>query len=104
MTQALNALQTCIGSTVIITCGRGRHDPTNPHMNGLAVDLGHNINQFLGRDQVVVCFYLSFPLTSYGQQEYDSGNPADGYHFHLQYPSGRGGAHGFARGIQPNNP
>ena len=40
------------------------HPATDPHMKGLAVDIGHGSNPWLSRDQVVKCFYNAFPNTA----------------------------------------
>ena len=77
------------------------HPATDPHMKGLAVDIGHGSNPWLSRDQVVKCFYDAFPNTAYGQQEYNKGDSGE-YHYHIQYTPGVGGLPGFSPGIHAN--
>jgi RHS repeat-associated protein len=102
MQQALTCFQNCLGNQVNITCGNGEHDASDPHMKGLAVDISLNANPWLSRGNAERCFSNCFPQGqggSYAQQEENS-NPKTGTHFHIQYPPGRGGAHGFAPGIK----
>lgn len=90
MNKALDAFEKCLGRDFKITCGNNGHPATDPHMKGLAVDIGHGINPWLSRDQVVKCFYDAFPNTAYGQQEYNKGDSGE-YHYHIQYTPGVGG-------------
>lgn len=101
MQHSLECFQTCIGRNPTITCGRGRHKATDPHMRGLGADLGRGSNPWLSRDKTKDCFKNCFPGTSYAQEEWnDHDNHDKGTHFHIQYSSGRGGASGFAPGIK----
>lgn len=95
MKKALDNFQKCLGRDFKITCGNDSHKPTDPHMKGLAVDIGHGTNPWLSRDMVVKCFNAAFPSTAYGEQEYDQGDSGE-YQYHLQYTPGRGGATGFS--------
>ncbi|HXJ17152.1 MAG TPA: RHS repeat-associated core domain-containing protein, partial [Candidatus Polarisedimenticolia bacterium] len=101
MDRALRDFEKCFGHDIKITCGNNGHPPSDPHMKGLAVDIGHGTNPWLSRDLVLKCFYGAFPDTSYGQQEYNKGDSGE-YHYHLQYIPGRGGATGFSPGIHAN--
>jgi hypothetical protein len=107
---ALNCFEKCYGKPLTVTCGANSHPVTDPHMWGTAVDIGQNANPGLTRPIAENCFKQCFPQKdtggggwgSYGQQEYNSGNPADGTHFHFQYFPGLGGASGFSGGIHPH--
>ena len=101
MNKALDAFEKCLGRDFKITCGNNGHPATDPHMKGLAVDIGHGSNPWLSRDQVVKCFYDAFPNTAYGQQEYNKGDSGE-YHYHIQYTPGVGGLPGFSPGIHAN--
>jgi RHS repeat-associated protein len=116
MNDALDKLEKCLKRPFKITCGRDSHKDTDPHMKGLAVDIGHGTNPWLTRDQMVKCFNEAFPSTSYGQQEYNDNNttpypfgqrgynddnPGE-YHYHLQYTPGAGGQIGFSPFIHTN--
>jgi hypothetical protein len=105
LNQALLNFEKCVGHEVTITCGNDSHKPTDPHMRGEAVDIGHNSNPWLTRDAAEDCFKKSFPQGkggSFGQQEYNSDDTDKGWHFHFQYYPGVGGATGFAPGIRPH--
>src|SRR5262249_15325625 len=95
MNDALDCFAKCLGRPFDITCGRNSHPPTDPHMSGEAVDVGHGSNPWLATDQVKKCFGQCFPKTSYGQEEYNKGSSGT-THYHFQYGSGRGGATGFS--------
>jgi RHS repeat-associated protein len=61
LNQALLNFEKCVGHEVTITCGNDSHKPTDPHMRGEAVDIGHNSNPWLTRDAAEDCFKKSFP-------------------------------------------
>jgi RHS repeat-associated protein len=100
MNNALHSFENCLEHNITITCGRSGHAPSDPHMRGLAVDVGHGTNPWLNRGQVIRCFNAAFPSDAYGQQEYNRGNSGE-YHYHLQYTPGRGSATGFSTYIHP---
>ena len=110
MNEALDKLEKCLGRPFKITCGRDSHKASDPHMKGLAVDIGHGTNPWLTRDQVEKCFNEAFPDTSYGQQEYNEDKYPYGqkeynwgtsneFHYHLQYVPTPAGISGFSFGI-----
>jgi len=116
---SLDCLEKCAGIDLTVTCGTSGHPPTiskngvakgDPHFWGTAVDIGHNTNPGLSRDLFGKCFKQCFPQKypdgtgwgSYAQQEYNSPNPNDGWHFHIQYFGGANGGAGFPVGIRPH--
>ena len=101
MDKALKKFEKCLGHDIKITCGRNSHKPTDPHMKGLAVDIGHGTNPWLSRDAVIKCFDQAFPSNSYGEQEYNNGDSGQ-YQYHLQYTPGLGGKTGFSGYIHPH--
>ena len=113
---ALTCLENCSGlppgQPLIVTCGTTGHPPridTNgratgdPHFWGTAVDIGHNSNPGLSMPIFAKCFQACFPHKepptrtwgSYAQPEYNSNDPVDGWHYHIQYFGGAGGGAGF---------
>lgn len=105
LNNALNEFEKCLGPEhpLKVTCGNNGHPPTDPHMKGMAVDIGHGSNPWLTRDQVMKCFKEAFPSTSYGQQEYnDDTQDPNKYHFHLQYTPNKAGQGGFSPVIHPH--
>jgi RHS repeat-associated protein len=116
---SLDGFEKCTGLNLTVTCGTSGHEPTiskngvakgDPHYWGTAVDIGHNTNPGLSRDIFGRCFKQFFPQKypdgtgwgSYAQQEYNSSNPADGWHFHVQYFGGANGGAGLAPSIHPH--
>lgn len=116
---SLDCLEKCAGLDLTVTCGTSGHPPTiskngvakgDPHFWGTAVDIGHNTNPGLSRNLFGKCFKQCFPQKypdgtgwgSYAQQEYNSPNPNDGWHFHIQYFGGANGGAGFPVGIRPH--
>jgi RHS repeat-associated protein len=116
---SLDGFEKCTGLNLTVTCGTSGHEPTisksgvakgDPHYWGTAVDIGHNTNPGLSREIFGRCFKQFFPQKypdgtgwgSYAQQEYNSSNPDDGWHFHVQYFGGATGGAGLAPGIHPH--
>jgi uncharacterized protein RhaS with RHS repeats len=98
---------------VTVTCGTSDHPPTiskngvakgDPHYWGTAVDIGHNSNPGLSMPLFFKCFQECFPHKdppirtwgSYAQPEYNSDDPSDGYHYHIQFYGGAKGGQGFS--------
>jgi RHS repeat-associated protein len=105
MQTALDCFQKTLSHPVTITCGNGRHDLDDPHMHGLAVDISLNANPWLTRGDAENAFAKCFPQGkggSYAQQEYNSDNPANGTHIHIQFTPGQGVVSTFAPGIKPH--
>ncbi len=109
---SLDCLEKCAGLDLTVTCGTGGHPPTiskngiakgDPHLWGTAVDIGHNNNPGLSMPLFAKCFQACFPHKepptrtwgSYAQPEYNTDNPADGWHYHIQYYGGASGGQGF---------
>jgi RHS repeat-associated protein len=109
---SLELFEKCSGLELVVTCGTSGHPPNidknsvakaDPHFWGTAVDIGHNNNPGLSMPLFAKCFQSSFPHKdpptrtwgSYAQPEYNTGDPADGYHYHIQYFGGAGGGQGF---------
>jgi len=71
----------------------GTHAPGSRHYTGDAFDTGFNSNPGLRcrRQEVENCYYECFPINTYAQEE--------NTHFHFQMEPGRGGASGFAPGV-----
>jgi RHS repeat-associated protein len=89
MDTGLHHFQDCLMRVPTITCGRGGHDPNDPHSRGEGADYGTNHNPWMTRDVVIPCFTRSFP-NSYCQEEYNAGS-SGATHWHLQFnPSRRG--------------
>ena len=111
------------GQPLTITCGTTGHQPKvvyprptpanptpngtatgDPHFYGVAVDIGHNSNPGLSPEIFEKCFKLSFPQKqrptrtwgSYAQREYNSKDPNDGWHYHIQYFGSRTNGEGFS--------
>jgi RHS repeat-associated protein len=115
---SLDGFEKCTGLNLTVTCGTSGHEPTisksgvakgDPHYWGTAVDIGHNTNPGLSREIFGRCFKQFFPQKypdgtgwgSYAQQEYNSSNPDNGWHFHIQYFGGATGGGSLAPGIHP---
>jgi RHS repeat-associated protein len=99
LNDALLKFEKCTGHDITVTCGNNGHPPTDSHFYGWAVDIGQNANPWLTRAIAVDCFTKSFPQGpggSYAQQEYNSSDPNQGWHFHFQYFPGKNYSFGFA--------
>jgi hypothetical protein len=97
---AAECLERCLqrntpGFQLRVTATRnGTHAPGSRHYTGDAFDTGFNSNPGLRcrRQEVENCYYECFPIDTYAQEE--------NTHFHFQMNRGRGGAFGFANGVQ----
>ncbi len=112
---ALIAALDCLENHTVpltVTCGADSHPPKigkngnatgDPHFWGAAVDIGNNTNPGLSTELFGKAFKECFPHKkfprrtwgSYAQPEYNSSNPDDGWHFHIQYFGGSRGGEGF---------
>lgn len=115
---ALDCLEKCAKRNdpnfgdLTVTCAADSHPPKvgpdgkatgDPHFWGAAVDIGHNANPGLSTTLFGKCFKECFPHKkqptrtwgSYAQPEYNSDDPEDGWHFHIQYFGGANGGEGF---------
>ena len=110
---SLDCLEKCakIGD-ITVTCGTSSHPPkikngtatADPHFYGGAVDIGNNNNPKLSPELFDKCFKACFPQKqpptrtwgSYAQREYNSNDPDQGWHFHVQYFGGLGNKAGFS--------
>jgi RHS repeat-associated protein len=105
--KALIDFEKCAGHEITVTCGDNGHPPADTHTYGWAADIGHNNNPWLDRKTAEDCFTKSFPqgiMGSYAQQEYNSKNERDGWHYHFQYFPAPGDLSGFRTGIAPHGP